>query len=83
MTLQYIVNEFQQICFALQSFSEDFKNNKTVDSKFIKNFDDLVTSCEFLRNIILAESNNEVDEQDLYIENRLRDIEQRIGILND
>ena len=83
MTLQHILNEFQQICFTLQTFSEDFKNNKTVDSKFIKNFDDLVTSCEFLRNIILAESNNEVDEQDFYIENRLRDVEQRMGILND
>ncbi len=83
MTLQYVVNEFQQICFTLQSFSDDFKNNVTIDSKFITNFDDLVTSCEFLRNIILAEPNNEVDEQDLYIENRLRDIEQRIGILND
>ena len=83
MTLQYIVNEFNQISFTLQSFSGDFKNNTTINSKFIKKFDDLVTTFEFLRNIILAESNNEVDEQELYIENRLRDIKQRIGILND
>ncbi len=83
MTLQYIYNKFYQICFTLQSFSDDFKNNLTIDSKFIKNFDNLVTSCEFLRDIILAESNNEVDEQELYIENRLRDIKQRMGILNE
>jgi len=83
MTLQYILNEFHQICFTLQSFSDDFKNNLTIDSKFIKNFDNLVTSCEFLRNIILAESNNEVDEQDIYIEKRLRDIKQRMGILDE
>ncbi len=76
MTLQYVVNEFQQICFALQSFSDNFKNNKTIDDKFIRKFDDVVVTVEFLRNSLLAESNNEVDEQELNIEKRLREIEQ-------
>ncbi len=81
MTLEYILNEFQQICFSLQSFSDDFKNNSTIDSKFIKNFDNLVTSCEFLRNLLLAESNNEDDEMYLNIESRLKDIEEYMNNL--
>ncbi len=81
MTLEYILNEFQQICFSLQSFSDDFKNNSTIDSKFIKKFDDLVTTFEFLRNLLLAESNNEDDEMYLNIESRLKDIEEYMNNL--
>jgi hypothetical protein len=75
MTLQYIQNEFNQICFTLQSFSNDFKNKKTLDDKFVKEFDDVVTTVEFLRNLLLAESNKEDDEQQLNIEKKLREIE--------